>query len=125
MAEEIPFYSESINEWLEKSLVKYKVNILSFVHSYIYKLSDATDKWPLMHRKKSDSKYWPYDYDYKQKKNLFNLDSFYKRISNKPFIKGHKQELEILMMYDWLHSIETDDEYWDEYLAKMLPVINK
>ncbi len=45
----------------------------------------------------------------------------YSKISNMPFIKGKKQFLEILMMYNWLHSISGDDEnYWDEYLNKIL-----
>lgn len=40
----------------------------------------------------------------------------------KPFIKGRKQELEILFMYYWLHDMEGDDEgYWKEYLEAVLP----
>jgi len=43
----------------------------------------------------------------------------------KTFTK-RKQEFEILMKYYWLHFIEGDDDgYWQEYMEKMLPSINK
>lgn len=122
---DMPVLTQSISEWQEKTLAKFQVNIYAFTYAYIYKFCNAYEKWPLTHKKKSDNAYLPYDYNYKQKKNLFNLDSIYQKASKKPFIRGRKQELELLMMYHWLHTIETDDEYWEEYLAKMLPVINK
>ncbi|OUM91254.1 hypothetical protein [Parageobacillus thermoglucosidasius] len=77
--------------------------------------------WSAKHRRKSQDGWRKYEYDIKQKHNLFNLDSLYRKISNKPFIKEKKQELEILMMYFWLHEIEGDEEnYWEEYLSKAL-----
>jgi len=39
----------------------------------------------------------------------------------KVFIKGKKQEFEIILMYCWLHEIESDDDYWKEYLDAVLP----
>lgn len=63
---------------------------------------------------------YDYDYDHKQKSNLFNLNSLYRRISDKSFIKGKKQYLEVLMMYFGLHQIVGDDEnYWQEYMGKI------
>ena len=42
----------------------------------------------------------------------------------KPFVKGRKQELEILMMYYWIHSMVGDEEdYWQKYLNKALPCV--
>jgi hypothetical protein len=70
-------------------------------------------------QKKSASQWEKYDYDYRKKSNLFNLDSLYTKISAKPFLKGKKQYLEIVMMYYWLHDIVGDDQnYWQEYLEK-------
>ena len=67
-----------------------------------------------------------YDYDYRQKSNLFNLDSLYRKMPKKSFIKGRKQEFEILFMYYWLHDMEGDDEgYWQGYLEKVLLSIKK
>jgi hypothetical protein len=43
----------------------------------------------------------------------------------KAFIKGRKQEFEIIMMYYWVHEIVGDDEnYWNDYLVKVLPTLN-
>ncbi|MCG5254785.1 MULTISPECIES: hypothetical protein [Brevibacillus] len=111
--------SDEVDQWVEKTWQKYKVDILAFCSDWVHRFFDNTDTWPVSHRKKSDSPYWKYDYDYKQKSNLFNLNSLYRRISDKPFIKGKKQYLEIIMMYFWLHQIEGDEEnYWQEYMSK-------
>lgn len=75
--------------------------------------------------KKSHTSYRKYDYDYKQKSNLFNLNSLYRKIPKKPFIKGKKQELEMLFMYYWLNDMEGDNDYWQEYIDGVLPALNK
>ena len=42
----------------------------------------------------------------------------------KSFVKGRKQELEILMMYYWIHSIDGDEEdYWQKHEMYGLSVI--
>ena len=38
----------------------------------------------------------------------------------KTFVKGRKQEIEILLMYYWLHDMEGDNDYWQEYLGKVV-----
>lgn len=43
----------------------------------------------------------------------------------KSFTKGRKQEFEILLMYYWLHDMEGDDDYWQEYLEAVIPVLKK
>lgn len=60
---------------------------------------------------------WEYEYNYKKKSNLFNLDLLYAKISDRPFIKGKKQYLEVLMMYYFING--EDDEYLQEYLHKV------
>lgn len=115
------FISEEINEWIEKTWVKHKVNLLAFTFEWVNRFYENEDAWPVKHRRRNKEGWRKYDYDIKQKSNLFNLNSLYRTISNKLFIKGKKQELEILMMYFWLHEIEGDDEnYWEEYLNKTL-----
>ena len=84
------------------------------------------DIWSSTYRRKSQYNWRKYDYDYKQKSNLFNLDSLYRKMLEKSFIKGRKQEFEILFMYYWLHDMESDDErYWQEYLEMVLPALRK
>ncbi len=53
--------------------------------------------------------------------HLQNLDSLYRKMPKKSFTRGRKQEFEILMMYFWIHSICGDNDYWQEYLEKVLP----
>jgi len=115
------FLTEEINEWLEKTWNKYKVNIWAFASDYLSRFFNDDSLWPSKHKIRSNEEWKPYMYDYKQKTNLFNLNSLYTRISQKPFIKGKKQFLEIIMMYIWLHEIWGDEEnYWEEYRSKVI-----
>lgn len=117
-----PIISGEINDWIENTWTKYQVNLLVFAFDWINSFYENEDIWPLTHRKKSQCTWKKYNYDYKQKSNLFNLDSLYGKMPKKPFIKGRKQELEILFMYYWLHDMEGDNEgYWQEYLDMVLP----
>ena len=121
-----PFISDEINDWIENTWAKYQINVLAFAYDWIDYFFNNDELWPSTHKKKSSETWRKYDYDIKQKSNLFNLDSLYRKMSKKPYTKGKKQEFEILMMYYWLHDMEGDDDgYWHEYLEKVLPQINK
>lgn len=115
------YLAEEINEWLEKTLEKYKVNIWAFASDYIERFSEDDSMWPSKHKIKNKENWRPYIYDYKQKTNLFSLNTLYPKISRKPFIKGKKQFLEIIMMYIYLNDIWGDeDNYWQEYQRKSM-----
>ena len=119
LGDDLHIFDDEITQWIGNTWKKQKVNIVTFCWDWIDRFSDDETLWPTSHRKKSDSGWRKYEYDYKQKSNLFNLNSLYRRISDKSFIKGKKQYLETIMMYYWLHSIEGDDDnYWLEYLGK-------
>jgi hypothetical protein len=122
--EHIPFFTQPISDWMERTQTKFQVNIPAFAYCYVNRFYDNVDKWPTAHKIKTGNEYLPYDYDYKQKKNLFNIDSVYFKVSNKSFIKGRKQELELLMMYFWVHNMELDEEYWEEYSSKVIPTLS-
>lgn len=120
------FISEGIDDWIKQTWLKHQVNVLAFAYNWAYYFYENEDLWPSTHRRKSQYNFRKYDYDIKQKSNLFNLDSLYRKMPKKSFTKGRKQEFEILIMYHWLHSLEGDDEgYWQEYLEKTLPSLNK
>ncbi|MEL7624882.1 MAG: hypothetical protein AAGU12_15055 [Clostridiales bacterium] len=124
---------ESIDEWITDTYQKYGVNLYKFCSEWIEYYSDNPDIWPVTHKKKSQyyDKYinekntryssliW--DYDYKQKNNLFNLDSLYRNMPKKSFTRNRKQHFETLLLYCWLDWIETDEEYWHTYLQTVLP----
>lgn len=120
------YITEEINAWIEETWAKYHVNIWAFVNSWTQYFWDNDSIWPAEHKRKSKESFRKYDYDIKQKSNLFGLDSLYRKMPKKPYTKGKKQEFEILIMYIWLHSLEGDDDnYWQEYLDKVLPYLNK
>lgn len=121
----IPSISEEITYWVDKTWAKHQVNLLAFAYDWINNFYENEDIWPSTHRKKSQYTWRKYDYDYKQKSNLFNLDSLYRKMPKKSFIKGRKQEIEILFMYYWLHDMEGDNDYWQEYLVTVLPALKK
>ncbi|WP_333593662.1 hypothetical protein [Anaerospora hongkongensis] len=116
--------SPEIDGWTEGTWEKYQINLWHFVSKWLESFSDNVDLWPMSHRIKSQESWREYDYNYRQKSNLFNLDSLYRKMPKKPYTKGRKQEFEIIMMYYWIHSIGGDNEYWEEYAAKTLPLLS-
>jgi hypothetical protein len=113
------FITEEINEWIKKTWNKYQVNLMAFASNYTLRFSDNEGSWDIKHKIRSKDSWRKYEYDYKQKNNLFNINSLYRKI-NKPFMRGKKQYLEMLLMYFWLHDIEGEEGYWQEYLSKTL-----
>jgi hypothetical protein len=92
---------------------------LEFTYRWADNFWNNEDMWPATHRRKSQIGFRKYDYDYRQRSNLFNIDSLYRKMPKKIYTKGRKQEFEILIMYHWLHSLEGDDHgYWQEYLGR-------
>jgi len=115
------FISSEISEWFESTWHKHHVNVYAFAEDYIIRFADSPEIWPVKHKIKLKDSWLDYEYDYKQKSNLFNLDNLYKRLPKKAFIRGKKQLFEIIFMYDWLHSIVGDEEnYWQEYMEKVI-----
>jgi hypothetical protein len=120
-----PFISESLNSWVNSTYAKYQVNLLKFCFDWVNSFFDDENSWPASHRKKSSYGGRKYEYDYTQKTNLFNLDSLYRNMPKKPYTRGKKQEFEIIIMYYWLYSMVSDDDYWQKYLLRVLPSIEK
>lgn len=118
---DFPYISEEFNDWIEKTREKHGVNVVAFADNWVNYFYDDEDSWPATHRSKSPNSWRKYEYDFRQKSNLFNLDSLYRKMPKKSFTRGRKQEFEILMMYFWIHSICGDEDYWQEYLDKVMP----
>ncbi len=83
----IPAISDEINDWIEKTWAKHQVNLLAFAFTWIFSFSNNDSIWPSTHKKKSQYTWSKYDYDYKQKSNLFNIDSLYRKMPKKSIIK--------------------------------------
>jgi len=118
-----PFISDEINEWVEDTWAKHHVDLVGFSRSWVSRFGEDDGQWPVTHRLKSRYEFRKYDYNIKQRSNLFNLDSLYRRMPKTPFTRGRKQEFEILMMHYWLHDYEGDDDgYWEDYCKRVFLV---
>ena len=106
----IPYISESINEWASNTWIKHQVNVAAFAFHWVDYFNKSEEIWPTTHKIKSKYTWRKYDYDFRQKSNLFNLDSLYRNMPKKSYTKGKKQELEVLMMYFWLHDFVGSEE---------------
>lgn len=120
------FIIAELEDWIETTWEKHHVNLYLFAHTWCYYFDQNKDIWPKGTKiKREGLSFEHYDYDYKQKRNLFNIDSLYRNMPKKPYTKGRKQEFEILMMYYWLNNAWPNKDYWEEYLEKTLPSLKK
>lgn len=120
-SENNPSINQEIDEWIEKTKNKYGVNLYRFASDWVNYFYEDKELWGAGHKiKTQDTPFVWYEYNYKNGSNLFNIDSLYRNMPKKSFTKGRKQEFEILFMYYWLHEIDSDDDYWQEYLDKVL-----
>lgn len=128
------YISDSINELIQDTYKKHGVNNYNFCFEWVSNFHDTPEIWPKGHKKKSEryneyksrtsgrrvSNSLLWKYDYKQKNNLFGLDVLYRNMPKKKIITGKKQ-IESVMMYCWLHSINGDeDDYWEIYANSIL-----
>ena len=123
------YITEEIEEWISETHLKYGVNLFNFCDEWIDYFYENPEIWPKNCKKRSkeyyeandkysfdknDPYYW--EYDFKQGKNLFCIDSLFRRMPKKSFIRGKKQWIEATMLYCWLNNIIGDEsDYWDEY----------
>lgn len=107
------YITEEINQWIEETYKKHGVNIYRFISEYLSFFSEHHERWPSRYKRKEGQFF---EYDYKHKNNLFNINELYIKISDRPFMKRKKQSLETLMMYEWVHSIAGDEGDWEEYI---------
>lgn len=118
---DVPYISDKLNKWVENTSKQYDVNIERFAFKYLDEFFDDEHMWPRTHKIKVRDKegIMRTRYDYTKTNNLFNIDKLYIKVSHKPFIKGKKKLLEILMMYIWLTDFEGDEGYFEEYLSRV------
>jgi len=90
---ELPFISEDINEWINKTWAKHQVNLPAFASKWVNYFFDHKELWPSTHKTNTGHPYVKYDYDYKKGVNLFNINSLYTKMPRKSFTKSKKQEI--------------------------------
>ena len=130
----LPNITDCIDEWVNKTHLKYGVNMYSFCYEYLMDFMENPDIWPKGHRIKTKdydkfsrsdikNKVPPillYNYNFREKNNLFGLDLLYRKMPKKAFVKRKKQELEAILMYCYCHEWDNQEKYWEEYVSKLL-----
>jgi len=132
------YLDESLLSWVNTTYAEYKVNLFDFASEIA---SEYFEKYIEYKRDRSSEQgYYINRYNHRYNSNPFGIDEIYKDNSHRPFIQGHKGELEMLIMYKWIFRWVEDPEYWPEYvnlcvatgrvsivrnMNMLLPIINK
>lgn len=101
-------------DWVKYVFRKYHVNLLNYtseVAYHYYETYVATE-----YDRDTDTFYHINKYDYRYQENPFDINDIYARNEHREFIKDHKGELEMLIMYCWLNDEIRDLDYWPEYV---------
>lgn len=98
-----PQISSDFSEWLSDTWNKYNVNIIMAVNAYIDEFMDNQAWWPPGTRKKTGYTVPGYEYEYDDTKcnNRFNINRYFSLYGDRPFLKGRKKHLELLMICNW------------------------
>lgn len=97
---------------------KYHVNLLNYaseVAYHYYETYVVTE-----YDREMETFYHINKYDYRYQENPFDINDIYHRNEHREFIKDHKGELEMLIMYCWLKDEIKDLDYWPEYVQLSL-----
>ena len=99
-------------DWVKEVYKTYNVNLLIYASdiSYHYYETYVDREYD------GNEVYCINKYDYRYQENPFNINDIYKRNEHREFIKDHKGELEMLIMYFWLNEQIKDRDYWPEYV---------
>ncbi len=88
----VPDFSDRITEWINDTFDNYHVNLVEGFLYYLGVFYDNQDSLPAKYKIKTNSPFpeFQYCYNVKAKGNLFNIDTLYGQLANKPFIRNHK-----------------------------------
>ena len=125
-----PVIDDSVDEWCIDTYNRYGVNLNCFAENWVWDYTEHPELWAKGTKKKSQFAGSPwarcdYEYDYsKSDVNLFGIDIIYRDMPKHSFLRGKKQELTTLLIYNWIHPGNKDEEanaYWEKYLARIKP----
>lgn len=119
-AEEFEFISEDFNGWVEKLKAENNVDIARFGFNYADYWFGNSRLWEKQSRILEDKEYDIYNYDWKKAKDPFNISILYSRFKHLPYIKNHKKDLEMAVMYFWCTQICGLEDNLRIYIQKFI-----
>lgn len=129
---------EALISWVNAAYTEYRVNLYDFTSDIAQEYYEKYIE--TIYDRSTEQFYHINRYNHRYNSNPFAIDTIYRENSHRPFIEGHKGELEMLIMYKWIFRWIEDAEYWPEYvnlcvntgrvnivhnMNMLLPVINK
>ncbi len=103
-----------IVDWVKSVFREYHVNLLGYASDIAYHYFET---YVIAEYDRDEKKfYYINKYDYRYQENPFDINNIYSRNEHREFIKDHKGELEMLIMYFWLKDDINDLDYWPEYV---------
>ncbi len=108
------YLDEALFSWIKDTYANFKVNLVGFVGEIAYEYYEKYVEG--IYDRSTEQHYHINRYNHRYNSNPFGIDRIYKDNCHRPFIEGCKGELEMLIMYEWVHSWVEDPEYWPEYV---------
>lgn len=108
------YLDEALFSWIKATYAEYKVNLFGFAGEIAYEYYKKYVE--SIYDRSTEQHYHINRYNHRYNNSPFGIDETYKDNCHRPFIEGHKGELEMLIMYEWVHSWVDDAEYWPEYV---------
>jgi hypothetical protein len=118
--EEFEFISQEFNGWANKLKKQYDVDIARFGFNYASYWYDNHRLWEKQTRILEDKEYDMYNYEWKRAKDPFNISILYSRFKHLPYIKNHKKDLEMAVMYFWCTQICGSEDDLRTYIQKFI-----
>ncbi|MGY5239183.1 hypothetical protein [Clostridium tertium] len=104
----------SVVDWVKSVFRKYNVNLLNYASAVAYHYYETYVVTE--YNRDTNTFYHINKYDYRYQENPFDINDIYARNEHREFIKEHRGELEMLIMYCWLNDEIKDLDYWPEYV---------
>ena len=108
------YLDEALFSWIKDTYTEFKVNLFAFAGEITYEYYEKYVE--SIYDRSAEQHYYINRYNHRYNNNPFGIDEIYKDNCQRPFIEGRKGELEMLIMYEWVHSWVKDAEYWPEYV---------
>ncbi|MGE7054379.1 hypothetical protein ACQKLN_22220 [Paenibacillus glucanolyticus] len=108
------YLDDNLVGWVKETYRSYGVNLFEFAQSYTGAFFDEYIE--RIYTRESEHFYYINRYNHRYNDNPFNMDVLYRENEHRPFINGHKGELEMLIMYVWVFDDASDEGYWPEYV---------
>lgn len=124
--------TDEIDLWIQETYNKYGINLYKCFSEYVESYLSDLDRWPASckikseyyekHKNINSSSFLRWEYDISKSDDIFDLNSFYRNMPKKAFLKRKKHYIEIMFHYLAGDISQTGKEKWLDYKNKYLDI---